>query len=138
MSESARYATSFCQVAPGEDEGTVTQLEGRVIKINKAVECPGEARRTGTSFRTSRMPRREKGLTFGSAREIFDELRVASREASRILRITYERIEENFGVLGRVHRMPEGVPAPSPREPAASSNRLMEPGRTGRRAVLFP
>ena len=45
MSESARYADV---VLPGslheEDEGTVTQTEGRVVKINKAVECPGEAR----------------------------------------------------------------------------------------------
>jgi assimilatory nitrate reductase catalytic subunit len=35
-------------VLPGslqeEDEGVVTQVEGRIIKINKAVECPGEAR----------------------------------------------------------------------------------------------
>lgn len=35
-------------VLPGslqeEDEGTVTQVEGRIIKINKAVSCPGEAR----------------------------------------------------------------------------------------------
>ncbi len=35
-------------VLPGslheEDEGTVTQVEGRIIKINKAVDCPGEAR----------------------------------------------------------------------------------------------
>ncbi len=28
-----------------EDEGTVTSLEGRVIKYNKTVEPPGEARR---------------------------------------------------------------------------------------------
>src|SRR5690606_9689803 len=46
MSESARYADI---VLPGslheEDEGTVTQLEGRIIKINPAVEPPGEARR---------------------------------------------------------------------------------------------
>src|SRR5205085_3426022 len=41
MSETARHADI---VLPGslheEDEGTVTSAEGRVIKINKAVDCP--------------------------------------------------------------------------------------------------
>ncbi len=45
MSETARYADI---VLPGslheEDEGVVTSAEGRVIKINAAVECPGDAR----------------------------------------------------------------------------------------------
>src|SRR5262249_46309769 len=45
LSETARYAHV---VLPGslqeEDEGTVTTAEGRVVKINKAVACPGEAR----------------------------------------------------------------------------------------------
>jgi assimilatory nitrate reductase catalytic subunit len=45
LNETARYADI---VLPGslheEDEGTVTTAEGRVIKINKAVDCPGEAR----------------------------------------------------------------------------------------------
>jgi assimilatory nitrate reductase catalytic subunit len=42
MNETARHADI---VLPGslqeEDEGTVTQIEGKVIKINKAVDCPG-------------------------------------------------------------------------------------------------
>ena len=45
LNDTARHADI---VLPGslheEDEGTVTQVEGRVIKINKAVDCPGEAR----------------------------------------------------------------------------------------------
>ena len=45
MSESARFADV---VLPGttwaEDEGTTTNGEGRVIKINKAIDPPGEAR----------------------------------------------------------------------------------------------
>ncbi|MCC6428288.1 MAG: molybdopterin-dependent oxidoreductase, partial [Phycisphaerales bacterium] len=45
MNETARHADI---VLPGslqeEDEGVVTQIEGKVIKINKAVECPGDAR----------------------------------------------------------------------------------------------
>jgi anaerobic selenocysteine-containing dehydrogenase len=45
MNETARHADI---VLPGslqeEDEGVVTQIEGKVIKINKAVDCPGDAR----------------------------------------------------------------------------------------------
>jgi assimilatory nitrate reductase catalytic subunit len=45
LNESARHADV---VLPGslheEDEGIVCSAEGRVIKINKAIECPGEAR----------------------------------------------------------------------------------------------
>ena len=45
LNDTARHADI---VLPGslheEDEGTVTQVEGRIIKINKAVDCPGEAR----------------------------------------------------------------------------------------------
>src|SRR5262249_60024824 len=45
LNDTARHADV---VLPGslqeEDEGTVTQVEGRVIKINKAIDCPGDAR----------------------------------------------------------------------------------------------
>ena len=55
LSETAHHAEI---VLPGslheEDEGTVTQIEGRVIKINQCVDPPGDARRTGASCRTSR------------------------------------------------------------------------------------
>ena len=54
LNETARHADI---VLPGslqeEDEGTVTQVEGRVIKINKAVDCPARRGRTGGSSRTS-------------------------------------------------------------------------------------
>src|SRR5215471_8188195 len=45
LNDTARFADI---VLPGslheEDEGTVTTAEGRVVKINKAIDCPGEAR----------------------------------------------------------------------------------------------
>ncbi len=45
LNDTARHADI---VLPGslheEDEGVVTQVEGRIIKINKAVDCPGDAR----------------------------------------------------------------------------------------------
>ncbi len=128
MSESARYAHI---VLPGslqeEDEGTVTQLEGRVIKINQAVECPGDARRDWHIIQDiAKALGREKGLTFGSPGEIFEELRVASRGGvSDYSGITYERIEQNFGVFWPCpDKMPEGVPAPGPQ----GTVRLFEPG----------
>ncbi len=128
MSESARYAHI---VLPGslqeEDEGTVTQLEGRVIKINKAVECPGEAHRDWRIIQDiAKALGREQGLTFESPREIFEELRVASKGGvSDYSGITYERIEENFGVFWPCPaEMPEGVPSPGPQ----GTVRLFEPG----------
>ena len=57
LNDTARHADV---VLPGslqeEDEGLVTPVEGRIIKINKAVECPGEGRRTGGSSRTLPAP----------------------------------------------------------------------------------
>src|SRR5690606_14537959 len=65
-----------------EDEGTVTQLEGRVIKINKAVDPPGEARRDWVIIQDiARALGREQGMTFSGPREIWDALRAASRGA---------------------------------------------------------
>ena len=57
LSETARHADI---VLPGslheEDEGVVTQVEGRVIKINKAVDCPGEAQ-AGLAHHPGHRPR---------------------------------------------------------------------------------
>jgi len=128
MSESARYAHV---VLPGslqeEDEGTVTQIEGRVIKINKAVECPGDARPDWRIIQdVAGALGREKGLTFDSPRQIFEELRVASKGGvADYSGITYERIEENFGVFWPCpSETPEGVPLPGPQ----GTIRLFEAG----------
>jgi len=105
-------------VLPGslheEDEGTVTQLEGRVIKINKAVECPGEAQPDWRIIQDiAKALGRERGLSFADPREIFEELRAASKGGvCDYSGITYERIEENFGVFWPCPSdTPEGVPA---------------------------
>lgn len=128
MSESARYADV---VLPGslheEDEGTVTQTEGRVIRINKAVDCPGEARPDWQIIQDiARAMGREKGLTFETPREMFEELRIASKGGiADYSGITYERIEENFGVFWPCPiEVPEGVPMPGPQ----GTPRLFEPG----------
>jgi assimilatory nitrate reductase catalytic subunit len=110
-------------VLPGslqeEDEGTVTQVEGRVIKINKAVDCPGEARQDWRIIQDiARALGRTHGMTFGSPREIWDELRVASKGGiSDYSGITYEKIEQQMGVFW---------PCPSDDHPGTP--RLFEPG----------
>src|SRR5678810_1428458 len=92
-------------VLPGslqeEDEGTVTQVEGRVIKINKAVDCPGEARQDWRIIQDlARALGRERGFTFQSPREMFEELRVASKGGvADYSGITWDKVERNMGVF---------------------------------------
>jgi assimilatory nitrate reductase catalytic subunit len=102
LNETARFADI---VLPGslqeEDEGTVTQVEGRVIKINTAVEPPGDAKQDWRIIQDiARALGRERGFTFQSSREIFDELRTASKGGlADYSGITYEKIERQLGVF---------------------------------------
>ncbi len=84
-----------------EDEGTVTQVEGRIIKINKAVECPGEARQDWRIIQDiAQALGRPAGFTFTQPREIFDELRVASKGGvADYSGVTYEKITQQLGVF---------------------------------------
>jgi assimilatory nitrate reductase catalytic subunit len=120
MSETGRHADI---ILPGslheEDEGVVASAEGRVIKINPAVECPGDARQDWRIIQDiARALGREKGFTFASPREIFEELRVASAGGiADYAGITYEKIEKQLGVFW---------PCPSNDHPGTP--RLFEPG----------
>jgi assimilatory nitrate reductase catalytic subunit len=120
MSETARHADV---VLPGslheEDEGTVTSAEGRVIKINKAVPCPGEARQDWRIIQDiARSLGRARGFTFTEPRAIFDELRRASAGGvADYAGITYEKIEGQLGVFW-----------PCPDEDHPGTPRLFEPG----------
>jgi assimilatory nitrate reductase catalytic subunit len=102
LSETAHHADI---VLPGslheEDEGTATSAEGRVIRIRKAVDPPGEARVDWhILLDIARRLGREKYFSFQSAEEIFNELRVASRGGTAdYYGITYEKIEQNQGVF---------------------------------------
>ena len=102
LNDTARHADI---VLPGslheEDEGTVTQVECRVIKINKAVDCPGDARQDWRIIQDiAAALGRPQGFTFSSPREIFEELRVASKGGvADYSGITYEKIERNMGVF---------------------------------------
>jgi len=120
MSETAQFADV---VLPGslheEDEGTVTSFEGRVIRIRKAVDSPGDAREDWKIIQdVARALGRERGFTFTSAGQIFDELREASRGGiADYYGITYEKVERQHGVFW---------PCPSLDHPGTP--RLFEPG----------
>jgi assimilatory nitrate reductase catalytic subunit len=120
LNETARHADV---VLPGslheEDEGTVTTTEGRVIRIRKAIEPPGDARADWKIVQDlARALGRSHGFGFASPREIFDELRVASRGGiADYSGITYEKIEASSGVFW-----------PCPAEDHPGTPRLFEPG----------
>ncbi len=120
LNETAYYADV---VLPGslheEDEGTVTQVEGRVIKINKVLDCPGDAQQDWIIIQDiAAALKREKGFTFNSPSEIFDELRRASAGGvADYSGITYEKIEAQMGVFW-----------PCPSEDHPGTPRLFERG----------
>ena len=102
LNDTARHADI---VLPGslqeEDEGTVTQVEGRVIKINKAIDPPGDARQDWRIIQDiAKALGRTHGMTFSGPREIFEELRRASKGGvADYSGITYEKVEKQFGVF---------------------------------------
>jgi assimilatory nitrate reductase catalytic subunit len=120
LNDTARYADI---VLPGslheEDEGTVTQIEGRVIRINRAVDPPGDARQDWRIIQDiAAAMGRARGFTFRDPREIFDELRRASQGGvADYSGITYEKIEKQFGVFW-----------PCPSEDHPGTPRMFEPG----------
>ena len=120
LNETARHADI---VLPGslqeEDEGTVTTVEGRVIKINKAIEPPGDAREDWRIIQDiAHALGRGEGFAFDGPRAIFDELRRASAGGvANYAGITYEKIEAQHGVFW-----------PCPDEEHPGTPRLFEPG----------
>ncbi len=120
LNETAQYANI---VLPGslqeEDEGVVVSVEGRAIKINQAVACPGEARQDWRIIQDiAKALGRERGFTFQNPGEIFSELRVASKGGiADWAGISYEKIERQNGVFW---------PCRSEEDPGTP--RLFEPG----------
>ncbi|MDQ2807591.1 MAG: molybdopterin oxidoreductase family protein [Chloroflexota bacterium] len=102
LSESAELADI---VLPGsawaEDEGSTTNVEGRVLRINKAADPPGEARVDWAIIcdLARRLGHGDK-FAYESAGEIWDELRVASKGGKAdYYGITYEKINAQDGVF---------------------------------------
>jgi assimilatory nitrate reductase catalytic subunit len=127
LSETARHADI---VLPGslheEDEGIATQIEGRVIKINKAVEPPGDAKADWRIIQDiAAALGRTHGLTFAGPREMFEELRVASKGGvADYSGITWEKVESRFGMFWPCpSEGPDGQPIEHDGTP-----RLFEPG----------
>ena len=123
LSETARHADL---VLPGslheEDDGTVTSVEGRVIRIRKAVEPPGGARRDWEIVcELARRLGQGERFDFHAPADIFDELRRLSRGGvADYGGITYERLDRDMGVFW-----------PCPTEDHPGTPRLFEGGRFG-------
>lgn len=102
LSESGHYADV---VLPGslheEDEGTVTTGEGRIVKINKAIDPPGEAR-VDWRILTELADRlgAKRYFDYDGTAEIFDELcRASSGGAADYTGATWQRIEDEMGLF---------------------------------------
>jgi assimilatory nitrate reductase catalytic subunit len=103
LSETAQHAdVVFPAALHEEDEGTSTSAEGRVIRINKAVDPPGDAKPDWKILveMAQRLGRGKYFDHFINPEAIFNELRVASRGGTAdYFGITYEKIEKDFGVF---------------------------------------
>ena len=102
MSETAHYAdVVLAGSLQEEDEGVVANVEGRVLHIQKCVNPPKDARVDWTIFvDIAKRLGREKHFDYHSSREIFDELREASRGGhADYYGITYEKIDKQMGVF---------------------------------------
>jgi len=102
LSETGRYADI---VLPGslmeEDEGTTTNVEGRVIHHRKAVSPPVDAREDWKIICdiASRLENADK-FRYSSPHDIFEELRVASKGGiSDYYGMTWEKIDAENGVF---------------------------------------
>jgi assimilatory nitrate reductase catalytic subunit len=102
MSETARYADV---VFPGslmeEDEGTTTNVEGRVIHHRQVVRPPAGAREDWRIIcdLARRLDAGDK-FAYRSTRDIFEELRIASKGGvADYAGITWERIDREMGVF---------------------------------------
>jgi assimilatory nitrate reductase catalytic subunit len=102
LSETARLADVVLPSAQwAEEEGTMTNLEGRVVLRRRALDPPDGVRtdiEILCALATALGKRRY--FTFHGARDVFDELRRATQGApADYAGITYERIEAEDGVF---------------------------------------
>ena len=103
LSESAEFADVVLpSVTWSEDEGTVTNLEGRIIKINKAQEPIGESK-PDWQIAVELAERLGRGQYFRhlkTARDVNDEFRLASKGGyADYYGATWEKIERQNGVF---------------------------------------
>jgi assimilatory nitrate reductase catalytic subunit len=121
LSETAAYAdVVLAGSLQEEEEGVGASAEGRVIHIQKAVDPPGNARADSDIIcDLARRLGRGQYFPFREPREVFEELRLASRGGiADYYGITYEKIDQQMGVFW---------PCPSLDHPGTP--RLFEGGR---------
>jgi assimilatory nitrate reductase catalytic subunit len=121
LSETAQFAdVVLAGSLQEEEEGVVCSAEGRVIHIQKAVDPPGNAWPDSRIYiELARRLGKERFFPYTSPREIFEELREASRGGvADYSGITYEKIDAAMGVFW-----------PCPAEDHPGTPRLFEGGR---------
>jgi assimilatory nitrate reductase catalytic subunit len=102
VSETARLADLILPASSYlEDEGTMTNLEGRVTLREASFPSPGEAKHDWQIIcDIARVLGKEKYFFFQSSEEIFNELREASRGGTAdYYGITYDRLRKEGGIL---------------------------------------
>jgi assimilatory nitrate reductase catalytic subunit len=123
LSETGRYADIVLAGSlMEEDEGTTTSVEGRVIRHRRAVTPPAEARVDWEIIceLARRLGSGDK-FNYSSPRDIFEEIRVASKGGiSDYSGMTWERLDEDYGLFW---------PCPSTEHPGTP--RLYENGKFG-------
>lgn len=106
LSETANVADVVVPSAQwAEEDGTVTNLEGRVIRRRRALDPPGEAR-TDIDFlcALARALGKSSFFSFKSHEAVFDELRAATRGGiADYSGISYDRIDREDGVFWPCH-----------------------------------
>jgi assimilatory nitrate reductase catalytic subunit len=111
LSETALAADVVLPAAQwAEEDGTMTNLEGRVIRRRRAL-TPPDGVRTDVEILCSLAGAlgKRRGFTFEDAGDVFDELREASRGGpADYFGITYERLDDSDGIFW---------PCPSPNHP---------------------
>ncbi|HYL98500.1 MAG TPA: molybdopterin oxidoreductase family protein, partial [Blastocatellia bacterium] len=101
-SETAEHADVVLPAAQwAEEEGTITNLEGRVIRRRRAIH-PSPSVRTDLQTLCTLAERMDKGafFRFNTVCEVFEELRLASKGGpADYSGISYEKIDLNDGVF---------------------------------------
>lgn len=101
-SETARYAHFLLPTSSYlEDEGTMTNLEGRVVFRSAKRKPPGEAMHDWQILSAlAKTLGVGQGFTFENSEEIFNELRLASKDGKAdYFGITYDKIKQHQGVF---------------------------------------
>lgn len=108
LSETAKFADVILPASSYlEDEGTMTNVEGRVTLREASRPCPGEAKHDWQIIcEIASVLGKGRYFSYTSAEDIFNELREASRGGiADYSGITYDRLRQEGGFTGRVRSL---------------------------------